>query len=185
MRMSRFLLALMFSYAGVAPTPCSFASDKIQVLREVIQTGSDYDPRLETDFQKIGTDLALRMIRFYYALPDEERNGRGLVTFLLGQDNSSNVSLKLLYFRSVLSEPPCQSLSDCRGSAVAGSDEIALSYPQIVTVISVERWLKEGHLSNEHRTQACGLVATGAGFHSAIVSLISERILREHCDHEP
>lgn len=142
-------------------------SKQVKILDEVFQAHNDNDPRLDREL-KVITPEAREVFQIKYRqLPPEKRNERGTLVFLLGR-NLENPS-DFAFFREVLSEPPCLSLSDCSKLAdrpeTQGASEAehehreaatatTLNYPSITVLKSLERELKlEPRPSRERKAQ--------------------------------
>jgi hypothetical protein len=131
--------------APVKPAAAAKPADSLAELNSILEAGDDNDPRLDTDFNAL-TPQTKRLFRQRYSqAPAEQRNTRGTIVMLLGENLDSPEDWAFL--RSVLSEPPCQSLEDCSHPAASKHQEngmrVTLAYPQMVALTQVEDRLKE------------------------------------------
>ncbi|MFA6316262.1 MAG: hypothetical protein WC943_02500 [Elusimicrobiota bacterium] len=112
---------------------------KLRTLSEILLSRNDNDPRLDRDFNDLSPAAKELFRRMYRELPEERRNERGTIVFLLGRNLSSPEDWAFL--RSVATEPPCLSMADCSkpGRAAGhGGDEVTLAYPSLVALKSAE-----------------------------------------------
>jgi hypothetical protein len=151
------LLAAVTSGQGSASAPATFAASRpaqapkpaesLAELDAILGSGDDSDPRLDSDFNALSPEAKRLFRQRYSQAPAEERNARGTIVLLLGGNIDSPEDWAFL--RSVLSEPPCQSLQDCARAAPAsakhqeGSMKVTLAYPQLVALKQVEGQLEE------------------------------------------
>jgi hypothetical protein len=116
-----------------------------QIFTEVLLSKNDNDPRLDHELRHLSPTLKKALETQYSLLPDEKRNERGLVVFLVSRDLSSVEDLQFL--ESVYQESPCLSLANCgvRGDNdphFSGLNETSLLYPQVVGLYQLEQQLK-------------------------------------------
>lgn len=125
-----------------APKGSDVSVQKLAVLKEILDSHNDNDPRLDSDFRDLDAATKERLRAFYRDLPAEKLNSRGTVVFLLGRNLRSIEDAR--FFGSVLRQPPCLSLSHCSqaGPSDPESDhEVTLAYPQIVATVGlVKGW---------------------------------------------
>ncbi len=123
---------------------------KLAVLNEILASRDDNDPRMDRDLKNLSVEAKQALRERYRTLTPEDRNGRGTVVFLIGRELQSAEDVAFL--ADVLSEAPCLSLADCsRDTSVSrGADihqdegiGVTLSYPQIVSLVSIERFLEK------------------------------------------
>ena len=120
---------------------------KLETLHEILRAENDNDPRLDTEL--VGLGALKGVLREEYAkLAPEKRNARGTIVFLIGRELETQDDM--MFMASVLSETPCLSLQDCRLAPPASSDpdattgtDVALAYPQIVAIKSLEAYLEK------------------------------------------
>lgn len=119
---------------------------KVRVLAEILGTGNDNDPRLDSEFKSLSDQDKQALRTYYQNLKLENRNGRGTAVFLLGRNLETKEDMQFMI--EVLSESPCLSLSDCsmaEAAEMSDSDEhgsvdaVTLVYPQIVAIKGLER----------------------------------------------
>lgn len=123
---------------------------KVSVLDEILSSRNDNDPRMDAELKNLGPEAKRALRERYKTLAPEDRNGRGTVAFLIGRELQSAEDVAFL--ADVLGEAPCLSLADCsRETSVSrGADMhqdegigVTLSYPQIVSLVSIERYLEK------------------------------------------
>jgi len=121
---------------------------KIELLKEILQSKNDNDPRLDTDLKVLSEGTKSLMREQYKQMRAESFNEKGTVVFLLGRNLNSVDDFTFL--SQVLSEPPCQSMEDCtrsspptQGEAVheESVNSVTMSYPQIVSLRAIEHFL--------------------------------------------
>lgn len=123
------------------PSPPAEKDGKLDLLKEILATKNDNDPRLDSEFRKLTPELKTQLREYYGSLPREAFNSRGTVVFLLSRNIESKEDADFLI--SVLKEPPCLSYLDCR-KELSDSDadpdmvsSLTLAYPQVVMLRSV------------------------------------------------
>ena len=123
--------------------------EKIKLLREILVTKNDNDPRLDREFNNLSPITKRRFEEHYEKMDPERFNERGTIVFLLGKNLSGKEDFDFL--KKVLDEPPCKSLADCKKDIrLTDSDslhhdaasEVTLAYPQVVALKSLENFLK-------------------------------------------
>jgi len=132
----------------VPPAPLAPPAQKLAELEEILRSNNDNDPRLDGDFNELSPQTKELFRRKYAQTPQEDRNARGTIVFLLGRNLDSAEDWAFL--RAVVGEPPCLSLADCsRKDASPSSDPhhegglaVTLAYPQMVALKQVERVLE-------------------------------------------
>ncbi len=116
-------------------------SRKISILRELIQTRNDNDPRMDTELRNLSAAAKAEIQSIYRDTKPESRNERGTMVFLLGREIRDPAELS--FFRGVLQEKPCLSLENCErpAGAVSGDEEhletindTTASYPQLIAL---------------------------------------------------
>jgi hypothetical protein len=122
---------------------------QLRILDEVLAAHNDNDPRLDRELRALSPAAKALMRGRYAALATEKRNQRGTIVFLVGRDLSSADDVGFLH--SVLTEPPCLSLSNCsvenKGSLAPedhhhdAANEVTLAYPQLVAIKAIEAYL--------------------------------------------
>lgn len=127
---------------------------KLEIVNAILSSGADNDPRLDKDLRELSPALRERLRRRYREIPNEKRNSKGTLVFLLGRNLTEPADFE--FMAEVVSETPCFSLSDCSQKfpkkMVGRSEEedhngglaVALAYPQLVALHSVGRWLETG-----------------------------------------
>jgi len=154
------------------------AVQKIQILKTILQSKNDNDPRLDQDFNQLTPADKKAMEKEYLALRSESRNERGTIIFLLGRNLNSPDDFDFL--KGVVSEPPCLSLSDCDSSAASvdvhtettSGMQITLEYPQIVALKSLETYLSE----NPNSVAAIEVIQKAMQSKSLIVSQMANEL---------
>lgn len=124
----------------------SAASAKIKILKEIFASKNDNDPRLDSEFKNLSDDAKESLKEEYSKLPRESRNERGTIVFILGREVRS--ASELSFFRKVLNETPCLSMSDCEklGPPPVGEEahletlaQTTLAYPELMALKMQER----------------------------------------------
>jgi hypothetical protein len=129
------------------------AALQLKTLDEVLVSGNDNDPRIDTELKVLGEAAKQAFRDKYRQLPAEDRNARGTVVFLLGRNLTQPRDYQFL--ADVLSEHPCLSPGDCakpmsaQGSGNPLDDHesgtaIALAYPQLTAIKALEHAPKSG-----------------------------------------
>ena len=115
-------------------------------LMEIINSRNDNDPRLDNDFNSLTPETKLLFRKKYQEIPVEKRNERGTIVYLLGKNLLTVEDWE--FFREVVLEPPCLSLSNCSKKPASGSDEeatgdeVTLAYPALVALRQAGRALE-------------------------------------------
>ena len=115
----------------------SLSTEKAKVLDQVLKAHNDNDPRLDRELRTLNEDDKQAFRTRYESMPAEMLNERGTIVFLLGRNITTQQDFDFL--ARVVSEPPCQSLTNCKASAEesakhdhhAGINQITLNYPQL------------------------------------------------------
>jgi hypothetical protein len=116
-----------------------------EIFTQIMISKNDNDPRLDKELRHLSPELKKTLQREYALLPDERRNEKGLIVFLIARDVS--VPEDLQFLESVYQESPCLSLANCqvRGPEdphFSGINEVSLVYPQIAGLFQLETQLK-------------------------------------------
>ena len=120
---------------------------KLDLLREVIKSGKDNDPRVDTELKGLTPALKNAVKNEYQKLPAEHRNGRGFIAFLIGRSISEPGDVEFL--ANIVQEEPCLSFKDCSSKgpiyqeAEEHSTQVTLNYPQIVATRMLKQNLKK------------------------------------------
>ena len=123
---------------------------KLQVLKEILDSKNDNDPRLDSEFGNLSDESKKDLRNLYGQRAEEDRNGRGTIVFLLGRaiDSIQDVD----FFEEVLREKECQSLENCSADVRLGQghseehdsvNDLTLAYPQIVALQMLEKNLQK------------------------------------------
>lgn len=132
-----------------APKAQAPAQDKFAVLDEILASGNDNDPRLDTAFNNLSQGDRRRLEAKCSALPHEKLNQRGTIVYLLGRDPQSASDWNFL--SAVAAEKPCLSMSDCRtdGGPLDTHREIgielSLTYPAMMALKQAEHAVRRGN----------------------------------------
>ena len=125
---------------------------KVAVLKEIFRSKNDNDSRIDTNFRELTALDKQALFEMYEELPRESRNERGTIVFLIGRNLNSEKDFDFL--NSVLQEKRCLSLEDCdkvqnyenTEAAIHAAESsglgVTLNYPQLVVLVSYERFLK-------------------------------------------
>jgi len=138
--------------------------DKVLVLKEVLATGNDNDPRIDQVLKNLDPPTKAAFRSIYRDLALEKRNSRGLIVFLLGRHLNEPEDFQ--FIKSVLVEEPCLSLDQCHeepeGANGDGSpSDILLNYPQAVALESMELATKKPSLLPETKEQIRDVLLQG------------------------
>lgn len=159
---------------------------KLQTLEEILASKNDNDSRLDTDFQNLPADAKQLFYQKYHLLKPEDRNGRGTIVFLLGQNLTDPSDFQFL--KEVVTETPCLSLADCSAAAAKNSmpeaehlesaDPVTLNYPQMVALQSIDNDInrKQG-LDPQRRQSDLEVLQTAAKSPSAMVAQKARQLL--------
>ena len=147
--------------------PSPETKKQIQILDEIFQAHNDNDPRLDHELKVLSPEAREALQAKYRQLAPEKRNERGTLVFLLGRNLES--AADFAFFREVLNEAPCLSLSDCskpsdrpetQGAHESEHEHLeaatatTLNYPSNMAMKSLERELKsEPRPSVERKAQ--------------------------------
>jgi hypothetical protein len=118
---------------------------KIEVFEDILKSRNDNDPRIDQEFHALSPALKKALEDHYQSMPREERNGRGLVVFLVTR--SLNSADDLAFIRSVYEEPPCTNMDGCSAapstdSHLSGIENTSLNYPQLVGLYQLEKQVR-------------------------------------------
>jgi hypothetical protein len=143
---------------------------QLQMLRSVLQSRNDNDPRLDSELRQLSPGARALFREEYRRVPAESRNERGTIVFLLGRNLETEEDFRFL--QTVLSEPQCLSLTHCNSAPPRGDaddqehhhsslDATTLSYPQLVALKSLARLLPDsgGEAAPPATTPAAGVSA--------------------------
>jgi hypothetical protein len=126
----------------VAWTPVE--SKKWDQILDVLKSKNDNDPRLDQELKNLNMALRERVYSYYSSLPQEQRNERGTLAFLISRDIKSNQDVHFL--ESIFAEKPCYSLGHC--TEVIGSDphlssvdQVSLNYPQLAVLYQIQQFM--------------------------------------------
>jgi hypothetical protein len=118
-------------------------SPKLKLLKEILLTKNDNDPRLDSEFTSLSPELKQELKQLYHDLPKESLNQRGTVLFVLAKDLSRTQDLEI--FGVALTEEACLSFANCSQSPNESPDdhldsvnEVSLLYPQMVALNRLE-----------------------------------------------
>ncbi len=120
---------------------------KLAVIDQQLKLKNDNDLRMDRDLKYLSPTLHGIIFEKYETIPAEDRNGKGLLTYLIARDLKSNEDVQFL--KKVYQETPCLSLSDCKAlnpvenSHHAGVDQTTLVYPQLAGLYRLEQSLTE------------------------------------------
>lgn len=120
--------------------------EKWNVFKIILQSKNDNDRRLDSDLKQMSPAVHEALYETYETLPDEDRNGRGLITFLIARNISTAEDLQFL--KKVYQETPCLSLADCKtlgpdDSHHSSVEQTTLTYPQMSALYMLEKQLSE------------------------------------------
>lgn len=160
-------------------------AQKIQILSEIFQSKNDNDPRLDSEFKNLSPHTKLALQKEYKETPVELRNERGTIVFILGRNLNSQEDFQ--FFKQVISEPPCLSLSDCTKAPDEDHSEtstqvgITLEYPQIVVLKSLQNFLSQrtvSHPGSPENRLALQVLQDAKKSQSLVVSQMASTLIR-------
>lgn len=127
-----------------------------QIFQEILKSKNDSDPRLDKDLHQLSDGLHQVLREKYQQLPAENRNERGLITYLLARDLKNIEDLDFL--KAVYEEAPCLSLENCgvRSNSdphLSGIDQTSMNYPQLAALYQLEKQIE----NNPGRFQDTGM----------------------------
>lgn len=122
--------------------------EKIKTLDQILISKNDNDPRIDTAFKNLTYEEKAALKDHYNELKMEDRNGRGTIIFLLGRNLQTTADIG--FFKNVLIESPCLSLSDCqkfnaseKESHLESANDVTKNYPQVVALNRIEAAMSE------------------------------------------
>lgn len=118
---------------------------KWQIFKEILNSKNDNDPRLDNELRNLSPEIHRSLQNAYEKLPSEDRNGRGLIAFLVARDLNTTTDVEFL--RKIYQENPCLSFENCSVVAppdphVDGVNQTSLNYPQLAGLYQLEQKLK-------------------------------------------
>ncbi len=154
------------SAEAATQTPQATHNPKVALLREILASRNDNDPRLDTELRVLDEQTKSELRQEYLYMEKEKLNQRGTIVFLLGRNLASPADFD--FFESVIDEPACRSLEKCTRDEVRPADaehlhheagtEITLAYPQVVAIKAAETFLRNQTSSHPLHSQARELV---------------------------
>ncbi len=116
------------------------------LLGQILESKNDNDPRIDTELKGLSPLFKSTLAGRYAELKPERFNERGTLVFLVGREivNPADVD----FMRTVLTEKPCLSVSDCSRTPVghAGEDdhremvnETTTRYPQLMALRALKQ----------------------------------------------
>jgi hypothetical protein len=114
------------------------------VFEEILKSNNDNDPRLDSVLRQLSPETRSALYERYGKLKPEDRDGRGLIVFLIARDLSYASDVEFL--AKVYQEQPCLSLGDCKNTGsddphFSGVNETTLNYPQFAGLFQLESQL--------------------------------------------
>jgi hypothetical protein len=132
------------------------SQQQLKTLEEILASHNDNDPRMDSELRVLSENAKHLLQKKYHALPAENRNDRGTIVFLLGRNLKT--ANDFAFFKDVLNETPCLSLSDCskaeppmanaEQSEHQGGFAVALAYPQMMALQALEKQLGSSQSEN-------------------------------------
>lgn len=118
---------------------------KWTAFTEVLRLKNDNDPRIDRDLKSLSPELHQKLTEAYHRLQKEDRNGRGLVAFLIARDLKTIKDAEFL--KSIYLESPCLGFQSCELAAqddphLSGINQTSLNYPQIAGLYQLEKRLQ-------------------------------------------
>lgn len=163
--------------------PDQSVDHKIQILNDILSSGQENDPRLDSEFKVLDPKTKEAVIKFYDEWAPEGRTGRGTMVFLVGRNLNEKTDFD--FMGRVLSEPQCLSLIDCNAAPESSFEddqaptEIALMYPQVVALESIRRILDTDPAATQKFKSDIELaLVSGSKSGSPMIAERSEELLR-------
>ena len=124
------------------------ASDepKWAVFENILKTKNDNDPRMDRVLKNLSAEFHEALYEKYELLAPEDRNGKGLIIFLISRDLRSIEDFQFL--KKIYQESPCLSLADCKTLAPesphhSSTDQTTLIYGQLTALYAIDKQLSE------------------------------------------
>ncbi len=156
---------------------------QIQVLEQIFESKNDNDPRMDSELKELTSEAKNALKEKYTSLPENQRNARGTIVFLIGRNLTGPADYQFL--KQVLSEPPCLGLVDCAqpmsaqssgGHEDTGGIGVVLDYPQMAALKAIEKHPAQNELLKSFQGEA---LQAGRAFRSVKVSEAAEVIARK------
>jgi hypothetical protein len=149
-----------------------------QTFDAILKSKNDNDPRLDQDLKHQSAAVRNAMIEKYAQLAPEDKNGRGLIAYMISRDAQSAEDLQ--FMKSVFDQPPCLSLADCKSTGPADphfstTNQTTLVYDQKVILFQIEKTLTEHPEYLKDPVKREGFVATLRQAESYGVSSIQQK----------
>ena len=125
---------------------------KFILLMELLKNRNDNDSRLDQDFISISKELSQKIKEKYFQLRPEDRNGRGLIVYIIVRNLNSASDAE--FVKKIFQETPCLSLENCQykiedTSHHSAINQTTLIYPQLVALHQLEYKIsQQPHLLN-------------------------------------
>jgi len=116
-------------------------------FEEIMVSKNDNDPRIDQNLRHLSEPMREIMMQKYSDLPQEKRNERGLIAFLIARDLKSPQDIEFL--KEIYNERPCLSLENCAAASKdedphhSGMDHVSLNYPQMVALYQLDAQLTQ------------------------------------------
>ncbi len=159
---------------------------EVELVDQIIRSKNDNDPRLDTDLRVLSEEAKVALRSYYLSRPEEDRNGKGTVLFLLGRNLKGPEDVKFL--ADALKEAPCRSLANCSSEAVVldhhesqhdTSPEVTLAYPKVVTLNMFEKELRNPALTREMRAEILASIKASVNSEEPAVSKRAAAIIEK------
>jgi len=157
---------------------------KLKVLREILATKNDNDPRLDTELRTLSDEAKALFSVQYSAFPPEAHNERGTIVFLLGRNLTKPSDVDFLV--RVVGEPACLSMAKCSepdppskrdDEHIETAHEVTLVYAQLVALKAAERYLKQPQPQPEVAEKLRALLEAAKESPQPRVASLAEEIL--------
>lgn len=118
---------------------------KWEVFQSILKSKNDNDPRIDRELKSLSPEMHQNLQSAYDQIPIEDRNGRGLIAFLIARDLTTTADVEFL--RKIYQESPCLSFQNCGVAAppdphIDGINQTSLNYPQLAGLYQLELKLK-------------------------------------------
>lgn len=177
------LTLVAWGMRGRWPHRKAAGTKQLEILKEILASRNDNDPRLDRDFKTLSPEAKRLFRQEYRRIPPERRNERGTIVYLLGRNPLSPEDWA--FFRDVVSEPPCLSLANCARKMSRGEQhgmlglEVTLAYPQLVALKQVERAIEEARRTGGQSSgEALRVIKSAANSQAPVVAKMAAELAR-------
>lgn len=159
---------------------------EVELVDEILRSKNDNDPRLDSELRHLDEEAKTALRSYYLSRPEEDRNGKGTILFLLGRNLKGPEDVKFL--AEALKEAPCRSLANCSSEPVVidhheshhdTAPEVTLAYPKVVSLNMLEKELHNPKLSREMRDTILASIRASVKSEEPLVSKRAAAIIEK------